>query len=307
LKEEPVNAIQGVNVVAVGPRRANGHEIDLGATLELIDFHNSTGVAGIALMGTTGEFMHLDFEERRRLMPLAVKRSRLPVIAGVAHSTLDGAVLLGRDAAAAGVAALLVMPPYFFQYQQDEIKEFYLEFARQVGTGVPIFLYNIPFFTNGIACRTAVELLETGLFAGIKDSSGEWPYFTELKEQRAKKPFTLLLGNDALFTRARSAGADGVISGVACAVPELMLGLDRAIAAGNTPKVEQLGTRLAEFIAWLNEFPTPVGVKEATAARGLKVGPLATPLCAAKRRKLAEFHEWLKTWLPAVQKEAANA
>ena len=302
-----MQAIQGVNVVAVGPRRAGGHEIDLGATLELIDFHNSSGVKGIALLGTTGEFLHFDFEERRRLIPLAVKRSRIPVIAGVAHSTLEGAVLLGRDAAAVGVAALLVMPPYFFRYQQDEVKEFYLEFARQVGTSTPIYLYNIPFFTNEIACQTALELLSTGLFAGIKDSCGQWDYFAELKQQRAKKPFTLLIGNDVIFTRARSAGADGVISGVACAVPELMLGLDRAIVAGNAPKVDQLEARLREFIVWLNEFPTPVGVKEATSARGLNIGPPATPLGPAKRRKLAEFHEWLKTWLPVVQREAADA
>jgi 4-hydroxy-tetrahydrodipicolinate synthase len=221
-EEKTMPAIEGVNVVMVGPRRPSGHEVDLAATLELIDFHNSTGVKGIAVLGTTAEFVHLDFEERTKLIPLAVKRSRIPVIAGVTHSTLDGSILLGQSAAAAGAAALLVMPPYFFRYQQEEIREFYLRFADAIDGAAPIFLYNIPFFTNEIACDTAIDLMSTGRFAGIKDSSGRWEYYTRLRDLRASKPFTLLIGNDAIFTRARTDGANGVISGVACGVPELM-------------------------------------------------------------------------------------
>ncbi len=298
-------AIEGVNVVMVGPRRPSGHEVDLAATLELIDFHNSTGVKGIAVLGTTAEFVHLDFEERTKLIPLAVKRSRIPVIAGVTHSTLDGSILLGQSAAAAGAAALLVMPPYFFRYQQEEIREFYLRFADAIDGAAPIFLYNIPFFTNEIACDTAIDLMSTGRFAGIKDSSGRWEYYTRLRDLRASKPFTLLIGNDAIFTRARTDGANGVISGVACGVPELMVGLDRAISAKNTAKVAQLEARLQEYIKWLNEFPTPLGVKETTAMRGLKVGPNAVTLGPARQRKLEEFREWFKGWLPQVQKEVA--
>jgi len=300
-----VAVIEGVNVVMVGPRRPSGHEVDLAATLELIDFHNSTGVKGIAVLGTTAEFVHLDFDERKRLIPMAVKRAKIPVVAGVVHSTLDGSIQLGREAAAAGAAALLLMPPYFFRYQQEEIKEFYLRFADEIGDAAPIYLYNIPFFTNELACETAIDLLSTGRFAGIKDSSGTWEYYTKLRALRAQKPFTLLIGNDSIFTRARMDGANGVISGVACGLPELMVGLDRAICSGNTAKVEQLEGRLQEYIKWLGEFPTPLGVKETTGLRGLKVGPHAIPLSPARQRKLEEFREWFQGWLPQVKKEVA--
>jgi 4-hydroxy-tetrahydrodipicolinate synthase len=304
-EEKTLSAIGGVNVVMVGPRRPSGHEVDLAATLELIDFHNSTGVKGLAVLGTTAEFVHLDFEERTRLIPLAVKRAKIPVVVGVTHSTLDGSVLLGREAAAAGAAALLLMPPYFFRYAQEEIREFYLRFADEIGDAAPIFLYNIPFFTNEIAIETALGLLSTGRFAGIKDSSGKWEYYTQLRDLRARQPFTLLIGNDSVFTRARVDGADGVISGVACGVPELMVGLDRAISSRNTAKIELLEARLQEYIKWLGEFPTPLGVKETTAMRGLKVGANAIPLAPARQRKLEEFREWFKGWLPQIQKEVA--
>jgi dihydrodipicolinate synthase/N-acetylneuraminate lyase len=147
-------------------------------------------------------------------------------------------------------------------------------------------------------------LLGTGAFAGIKDSSGDWEYFSGLLRLRQERPFTLLVGHDAVFRRGRSAGASGGVSGVACAVPELMLGLDRAIEMGLAEKVEKLSRHLDDFLGWLSRFPVPVGVKEATAARGLNVGPLAVPLAPASLQKLAEFREWFLGWLPVVQADA---
>jgi len=296
-------AIRGVNVAAVTPRR-EGPEIDLGATFELIEFLSQAGVAGIALLGTTGEFLHYDLEERVRLIALGIKRSRVPVIAGVSHSSLDGAITLAREAAEAGAAAALLMPPYFFRYSQQEIKEFYLRFAEELKDSIPVLLYNIPFFTTGMTGETALELLATGLFAGIKDSSGDFASFERLQAARAERPFNLLVGNDVIFTRARAGGADGVVSGVACAVPELMLGLDRAIAAGAPEQIARLEAHLEEFIARIDRFPVPVGIREALVVRGLRVGPPSTPLGVHAQRELEEFRGWFKRWLPAVQKEA---
>src|SRR5947209_5323527 len=227
----PDTPITGVYVAAVTPHRKGSAEADLGATLELVDFLAGAGVNGIALMGSTGEFLHLTSDDRIRLMQLAVKRSRVPLLAGVGHSTLDGAIAIGREAASAGAAGLLLMPPYFFRYSQEDIREFYMQFAAAMSRAARIFLYNIPFFTNEIAIETSLDLLSTGEFAGIKDSSGEYDYFERLLGLSGRNALTVLVGNDRIFTRARKAGAHGIVSGVACAVPELLVALDRAIQA----------------------------------------------------------------------------
>ena len=187
----------GVIAAAVTPHAKRGDEPDIGATLELIDFLCAAGVQGIALLGSTGEFVNLNFDDRVRLVYLAVKRSRVPVLAGVSHSTLDGALALGREASAAGAAGLLLMPPFFFRYRQPEIGEFYLRFAAEMSHGAPIYLYNIPAFTSEIASETAVQLLSTGRFAGIKDSSGSWDNFHALSQYKQEHPYTLLVGHDA--------------------------------------------------------------------------------------------------------------
>jgi 4-hydroxy-tetrahydrodipicolinate synthase len=294
-----------VNVAAVTPHRQNGYDADLGSTLDLVDYLCSAGVHGIALLGTTGEFPHLNLEDRAHLVRLSAKRSRIPIIAGVTHSTLDGTVVLAEQAADSGVAAVLVMPPYFFSYGQAEIREFYLRFADRITSGIPILLYNIPVFTSPISIETSRELLATGRFAGIKDSSGSFDAFLQLKAQRRSVPFTILAGSDRIFTLARSAGADGVVSGVACAIPELLLALDRAIQGADAEATTLLESRLQEFLQWLDRFPAPVGVREACAARGLKVGPLAVPLSPEKARELDQFKSWFQAWAPAVQKECS--
>lgn len=240
-------------------------------------------------------------------MRLAIKRSRVPVTVNVSHSSLDGALELAREALSQGAAALLLMPPYFFPYGQPEIQEFYLRFARAAGSRIPILLYNIPAFTSPIHFDTLAHLLATGLYAGVKDSSGSLEDFRRMKMLHAQSPFTMMIGADGIFTLAREEGADGTISGVAGALPELMMGLEKAIASGAAEKRDRLEARLQEFIVWIARFPVPFGLKEAVNLRSLKTGPHALPPSPETERRLGEFREWFRGWLPEVLKEAAGA
>ncbi len=300
----PAPQFSGVYVAAITPHRREGYEADFGAMLELVDFLAKAGVQGICLLGSTGEFLNFKVADRARLVHLAVKRSRVPIVAGVSHSTLDGALELAFEAISSHAAGLLVMPPYFFRYSQPQIKEFYLRFAAEIGNQLPILLYNIPAFTSPIAIETASELLLTGKFAGIKDSSGEFEYTAELLKIRERQPFSVLVGNDKVFTRARQAGADGVVSGVACAIPELIVALDNAIGRNAPDAIAALEARLCEFIEWIDRFPTPVAVKVATSARGFKAGPLAVPLPKEDAERLKEYENWFRSWVVTVKNSA---
>jgi 2-dehydro-3-deoxy-D-pentonate aldolase len=292
-----------VFVAAITPRRAQEHSIDLGATLELIDFLGESGVAGIALLGSTGEFVHFALDDRRHMVNFAAKRSRVPLLVNVSHSTLDGALELAREAACAGVAGVLLMPPHYFRHNQEEILTFYLAYADAIDGSIPIYLYNIPAFTSEIASSTAARLLSDGRFAGIKDSSGSLEYFPALLDQCSGTPFTFLSGQERIYIQQRRSGASGAVSGVASALPELMLAFDRAIVAGETERVQQFEARLNEFLAWADHFPWPTAAKEALKQRKLKSGALAMPLSAENEKKLQEFAEWFRGWLPAVLRE----
>lgn len=299
------NLLRGVIAAAITPRRSNEISIDLGATLELIDFLGHSGVNAIALFGSTGEFVHFALDDRRQMTALAAKRSRVPLLVNVSHSTLDGAVELAGDAAASSVAGLLVMPPYYFRYSQDAIRKFFLDFAAAVHGDTPIYLYNVPLFTNEIEISTALSLLDTGRFAGIQDSSGSWEYFTQLRDHAVNKPYTILIGDERLYARARAAGADGVISGVACAAPELVLAIEAAVASGDEERTGSLNGRLAEFTERILKLPAPMGIKEAVRQRRIKSGSGAIDLGGREREQMEEFASWFGPWLAKVRAECA--
>ncbi len=299
--------MHGVHAALVTPRRADAHEIDFGAALDLVDFVCRSGCDGIVLSGSTGEFVHFDIPERLKLMRLAIKRSRVPVMVNVSHSAMEGALALAREALSQGAAGLLLMPPYFFTYGQPDIEEFYRRFASAVGSRIPILLYNIPAFTSPIQFDTFTHLLATGLYAGIKDSSGSLDDFRRMKAFQAQRPFTFLTGNDKIFTVQRQEGSDGIVSGVASAVPELIVALEKAISGGAVQKRDRLEARLQEFIVWIARFPFPFAIREAVNLRGMKTGPHALPPSAETERTLGEFREWFRGWLPEVLKETAGA
>ncbi len=242
-----MNDVHGVYAAAITPRGKHG-EIDFGASFELIDFLCRGGVSGIALCSAVGEFAALSIDERSRLVYLAVKRSRVPVLVGVGSATLDGSVSLAREARDAGAAGLLLPPPHFFDYDQDDLREFYLQFARQLGDGTATFLSQLPPPGSCLRIDTALELLATGHFAGIEDGDGA-DSIHRIQAACQGRPWRILASGDATFAEARCAGAHAAISSTACALPELMNALDRA------PQDPGLNARLGEFLAWADQFP----------------------------------------------------
>jgi 4-hydroxy-tetrahydrodipicolinate synthase len=288
--------LSGVFAAAVTPNRPGTLDIDYSALMDLLDFLACARVTGICLMGSTGEFLNYSFADRQRAVYLGSKRSRVPVLVGVGHSTLNGALQIAGEAIAGGADGLLLMPPPFFPYGQAEIEEFYRIFAHETGDAVPILLYNVPEFTSRIETATVKRLLDSGLFAGIKDSSGDWVYFEELLTLRREVPFALFAGHDGIALRALRAGADGVISGCAAAIPELLVAMQQS--KGNPDALNQ---RLEEFLAWVTRFPAPVAIKRAVQLRGQKSGEFAVPFNPERAVELDEFSRWFTAWWPGVR------
>ncbi len=299
IEPEPVG-FRGLWAAAVTPHRRERHEADHAAMLELVDRLAQSGVDGIVLLGATGEFINVKIEDRQRLLHLAIKRSRVPIIAGVSHSTLDGAVTLAEGAVDSGAAGLLLMPPYSYRYTPEAVAEFYRLFAIALGGALPTLLYNIPAFTNPISLEVARELLGSGDFAGIKDSSGDPAYLNALLSIESPEPVSVLCGNDRILAGALRSGVPGAVSGVACAVPELMVALFHAIQTEDDIAAAQLESEVNTFVDWIDQFPVPVGISAACEVRGDKVGPPAIPLNAAQFESLETFKNWFVSWLPYV-------
>jgi dihydrodipicolinate synthase/N-acetylneuraminate lyase len=276
--------LSGIFAAAITPHRADFADPDYSGALDLLDFLAAAGVQGITLLDTPGEFLNYTFQERQRLVYLGVKRSRVPILAGVSHSTLVGALELAGEAIAAGADGLLIMPPYFFEYAQPEVEEFLMRFARETGDAVPILLHNDPRVSSPLEIETLRRLAGSGRFAGIKDAGGDWNYFESLLGLKKDHTLAVFAGDDRMAAQALKAGADGVISAAACAVPEWFTKLPP----------DALEPRLNELLDWFAKFPDPVALKRAVRIRGQKAGLPLNPLAPETARALEDFAQWFK-------------
>jgi len=288
--------LTGVFAAAVTPHRDGAEDPDYSACLDLLDFLAAGGVKAICLLDGVGEFFNYGFSDRQRLVYLATKRSRVPLVVGVAHTTLAGAIQLAEEAISSGADGLLLMPPYFFSYEQAELETFYREFAAETREAVPIILVNAPRHATGLEVETVRRLLDTGRFAGVSDASGHAAYFDALVEMKRGRPFALLVGDDASAARALRSGADAWISPAACAVPELASALVKAICSGDEARAAALGACFGEFLAWLERFPPPTGIKRAVELRGQKAGPPLVPLARETEEAMTQFAAWFRAW-----------
>jgi 4-hydroxy-tetrahydrodipicolinate synthase len=296
----------GVYAALATPRSRTSIEGDAAALLDYLDAIVRSGVDGLVLFGSTGEFVHFDLAERMRLLMFAVRRSRVPVLVNASHSTLVGAVDLAEHAFEVGAAGVLLMPPYFYSYSDGQLARFYEEFVQLLGGKIPIYLYNLPFSTNRISAELAERLFSSGAFAGIKDSSGDWHTFEALNALQTKQRIQLLIGNESLYLPARTAGAHGIVSGVAAAIPELLVAMDEAFRNSDLDRAQQLNLRLQEFVEWLDKFPATVGIKQAAAGRGWKHDQFAVPLDDETATMLSAFQRWLGEWIPTVLSECSQ-
>src|SRR5918998_6070956 len=94
---------RGVFPYLVSPVSPDGRVIE-GELRRLVDHLVASGVHGLTPLGSTGEFAYLDAAQRRRIVEVVVDQAagRVPVMAGVAATTIADAERQARDYAAIG-------------------------------------------------------------------------------------------------------------------------------------------------------------------------------------------------------------
>jgi dihydrodipicolinate synthase/N-acetylneuraminate lyase len=272
------------------------------ATFErLVDFLIESGVDGLCLGGATSEYPNVAIADRKAAIAAA---RRLPLdralLVAIGASSFRHVLELGETARDAGSRAVLLPMPMFFRYEQHDLEAFSIEVSRTLR--IPVFLYDLPDFTNALEPSTVIKLLgDEEFILGIKDSSGVAEHLTCYAAARGDRDWTLLVGNDRLLSEGLRAGWSGTVSGIAGFCPALPLAIHRSWVRGDGGRGAQLQTLLDEVILQLDTLPTPWGIRTALEVRGFDMGPLPLPLSAGRRDQIARFRAWLPGWMDRVQ------
>ena len=141
-----------------------------------VERYSKTPVAGIVVLGSTGEAMMLSDEERRAVLETA-RQSCAPgkvLIAGTGCESARETLAMTQYAAELGYDVALVRTPFFYrpQMQPANLLAFYRTVADR--SPIPVLIYSVPVFTNyDIPAEVVAQLSEHPNIIGIKESSGD--------------------------------------------------------------------------------------------------------------------------------------
>ena len=203
-----VSDIAGIVPPLVTPL-ADRDEIDHAGLERLIHHQLAGGVAGLFVLGTTGEGPSLS-ERLRREMIITCSRlidGSVPLYVGITDTSLVGAIELARFAAENGATTAVAAPPFYFPAGQTELQHWFTELADALP--LPLLLYNMPGCTKiAIEHETLTALIEHENIVGLKDSSGDLKYLSEaVILAAAQRPgWPVLVGPEALLVEALAVG-----------------------------------------------------------------------------------------------------
>jgi 4-hydroxy-tetrahydrodipicolinate synthase len=202
------------------------------------------GVHGLVATGTMGEAGSLSAAERRVVVAAVARAAdgRVPVIAGVSAGTPAAAIALAADAADAGAAALMMLPPLGYRADADEIVAYY----RSVGeaAGLPLMAYNNP-EASGVDMppEQLVRLYEeVDAVVAVKECSGDARRIAALVN--AAPGLEVLVGGDDWALEGFCAGATGWVTGVGDVLPRECVELYDACHAGDLETARAINARL---------------------------------------------------------------
>ncbi len=143
-----MSGFNGSYTVAVTPFTDNGGAVDIGALKGFLDWQIECKVPGVILLGTTGEFLTIDEEERRLIVGESIRHlgGRMKVLVGTMDAYTPRAVAFSREAQDLGADGLMIIPPYYYTPTDDEIFNYYRAICDAIT--VPIMLYNNPVTSN---------------------------------------------------------------------------------------------------------------------------------------------------------------
>ncbi len=270
-------SIGGSIVAIVTPMRADG-AVDFAALDRLVEFHAASGTDGIVAVGTTGESPTLSVDEHMAVIRRVVARAggRLPVIGGTGANSTREAIEWTELAHQAGVAACLIVTPYYNKPTQEGLYQHYKAIADAVP--VPQILYNVPGRT-GVDMKpdTVGRLVDVPNIIGIKEASGSLERNRELNARFGSR-FVLLGGDDDIACETVLAGFKGVISVTANIAPKAMHDMCMAALAGESAKARYIDETLKGLHKYLFVESNPIPAKWALARMGFIEDALRLPM-----------------------------
>lgn len=237
--ESNTSGLRGTLAAAFTPLKNGGNEIDLEAIDPYVDFLVTGGVDGILGLGSAGEGILLDIDERKlvaeRYREATAGRIFFAVHAGAVNTATTAA--LAQHAASIGADGVAVIAPPYFSYTEEELIE-HFAVAAEACSPVPFYVYEFAARSGYAIPVSVIEQLRerAGNLRGMKVSdtpfSAVAPYLID--------GLDLFIGFDSLIPEGLARGAVGAVSGLAAINPAFVCDIVREPSAEKAAAAAEL-------------------------------------------------------------------
>ncbi|MBP6895960.1 MAG: dihydrodipicolinate synthase family protein [Gammaproteobacteria bacterium] len=271
-----MTAFRGTYTVLITPLTADGKHVDVPALKKLVNWQIEEGIHGLIPLGSTGEFLSLDAEERNLVIETCVSTAakRVPVLIGTGAEWTDECVRLSREAQTMGADGVMIIPPFYSTPTDDELFAHY----RKVGEAIdiPIMVYNNPATANvDLKPELVARLSRIDACQYIKESTLEVTRVRDIIELCGDRMtvFAGILGYESFWL-----GAQGWVAVCSNLIPKDSARLFELVAdERDMESALALYKKILPIVRWVGGHRYVAASKDGLAMMGLPVGQPRAP------------------------------
>ena len=283
----------GVFPYLVSPVDASG-EVKRAVLERLCNDLIAAGVHGLTPLGSTGEFAYLSWPQRRAVAETAVRAAngRVPVVAGVASTTVADAVMQAREFERLGASGILAILEAYFPLTDEGVYDYFAAVAAAVS--LPVVLYTNPNFQRSDLSLPVIERLSRiDNIRYIKDASFNTGRLLSIIG-RVGSRMKVFAASAHIPACVMLIGGVGWMAGPACVAPRQSVRLYEACRRGDWAAAMELQRPLWALNQAFAKYNLAACIKGGLALQGYDVGAPLPPQAPLPPEGIAEVKRVLE-------------
>ena len=266
----------GVFPYLVSPVHETG-EVNANVLARLCDDLIEAGVHGLTPLGSTGEFAYLAWPQRRRVVEvvIAAAKGRVPVVAGVASTTIADAVFQAREFESLGCSGILAILEAYFPLPDEGVFAYFKAIADAVS--IPVVLYTNPNFQRSDLSLSVIDRLSRIPNIGyIKDASFNTGRLLSIIN-RVEGRMQVFAASSHIPTCVMLIGGIGWMAGPACVAPRQSVEIYELCRRGDWSKAMEFQRPLWNLNQAFAKYNLAACIKGGLQLQGYPVGAPLPP------------------------------
>ena len=291
--EKPTKVFAGVFPYLVSPIDSDGN-VKEEVFRSLIEHLIRKGVHGLTPLGSTGEFAYLTWEQRRKIVEITVDaaRGRVPVVAGVAHTSIREAQRQAREMEQLGADGILAIMDTYFPIPPDGVIAYFRGIAEAVSS--PIVLYTNPSFSGTNLSPEALEALAAvPNILYLKDASANTGNLLSIMNRVGDK-IKIFSASAHIPLFVMMMGGVGWMAGPACVIPGQSVKLYELAKNHSWDEALPLQKRLWNMNRIFQKYALAPCIKACLELQGFAVGAPIPPQQPIQGAALKEIEKTLR-------------